>query len=111
MKLAVIGSRGFNDFERLEKELDQLAISEIISGGAKGADSLARKYAEMRGIPIVEHLPQYNEFGRGAPLVRNKLIIQDCDQVIAFHDGKSRGTLHSISLAEKAQKPVKTVIF
>lgn len=54
MKLAVIGSRGFNDFELLRMELDQMSISEIISGGAKGADSLAKQYAEMRNISIVQ---------------------------------------------------------
>jgi hypothetical protein len=88
-----------------------MSISEIISGGAKGADSLARQYAEMLNIPIVEHLPEYAKHGRRAPLVRNELIIQGSDQVIAFWDGKSTGTMHSIGLAKKHNKPFRIVAY
>ena len=88
MKLAVIGSRDFNNYEQLCEHLDKLqtdnTINVIISGGAKGADSLAAKYAKEHDIELIEHKPDWQKYGRGAGMVRNKLIIDDSDEVIAF---------------------------
>ena len=109
MKLAVIGSRGFNDYSLLCHELDKLQFDCIVSGGARGADQLAARYAKERNITLIEHLPDYTKYGRGAPLVRNKLIIQDADQVIAFWDGVSTGTAHSITLARRQGKNVNVI--
>ena len=80
-----------------------------MSGGAKGADTYAREYAIKKGIRLIEHLPDYAKFGKAAPLVRNKLIIDNCDKVLAFWDGKSRGTKQTIDYAEKMGKPTKIV--
>ncbi len=90
MKIAVIGSRGLtvND---LEKFLPS-NTTEIISGGAKGVDSSARDYAVEHGIKLTEYLPEYEKYGRAAPLKRNLTIIENTDVVLAFWDGKSRGT-------------------
>lgn len=109
MKIAVIGSRGFDNYELLSQELDKLQISCIVSGGAKGADQLAARYAKEKGIELVEHLPDYTRYGRRAPLVRNELIIRDSGQVVAFWDKKSTGTAHSISLARRQGKKVIVV--
>lgn len=111
MKLAVIGSRGFDDYALLYVHLDSLQIDTIISGGAAGADSLAAKYANEHGIELIEYKPDWAKYGRGAGIVRNKLIIEDADEVIAFWDEVSKGTLHSIKLAEKAGKHVTIVKF
>ena len=109
MKLAVIGSRGFSDYGQLATELDKYQIECIISGGAKGADQLAARYAREKNIPLVEHLPEYEKYGRRAPLVRNKLIVEDCEFLLAFWDGTSRGTAFSIDLAQKGGKKVEVV--
>jgi len=106
MKLAVIGSRSFSNYPQLCRELDKYQIERIISGGASGADGLAARYARERNIDLVEHLPNYAKYGRRAPLERNKLIIQDADQVVAFWDGKSAGTAHAISIARRQGKNV-----
>ena len=112
MKLAVIGSRDFNNYEQLCEHLDTIqTIDTIVSGGAKGADSLAAKYAIEHNIELIEHKPDWQKYGRGAGIVRNKLIIADSDEVIAFWDGSSKGTLHSIKLAEESGKNVTIVIF
>ena len=90
MKVAVIGSRGLSvsDLGRYLPE----NTTEIVSGGAKGVDTSAREYALVHGIKLTEFLPEYTRFGRSAPLKRNITIIEYSDIVLAFWDGKSRGT-------------------
>ena len=107
MTLAIIGSRDCPAVD-IEAYLDELPDA-IVSGGAKGADTFAREFAIKKGIRLIEHLPDYNKYGRAAPLVRNKLIIDDCDKVLAFWDGKSRGTKQTLDYAESKGKPVKII--
>lgn len=81
-------------------------VSTIISGGAVGVDSFAAEYAKGHCIELVEFLPEYDKYGRSAPLIRNKKIVDLCDEVFAFWDGKSRGTMHTVNYAKKLGKPV-----
>ncbi len=111
MKLAVIGSRDFEDMKVMRACIDPLQPTAIISGGAKGADTLAKQYAEEHGIHIIEHKPDWKRFGRGAGIVRNKTIIDDADYVLAFWDGTSRGTKHSIHHAKQQNKPLTVITF
>ena len=104
MKVAVIGSRE-KTISNLEKFLPK-ETTEIVSGGARGIDSCAREYALKNKIKLVEFLPDYKTYGRVAPLKRNHLIVSYCDVVIAFWDGKSRGTEYTINLAKKMNKKV-----
>lgn len=108
MKVAVIGSRGFDDQEKLYRALDSYhnkqKIDLIISGGAVGADQLAEQYAKERGIPVKIFKPDYAKHGRGAPIRRNTLIIENADIVLAFWDGKSPGTKNSLDQAKKLNK-------
>lgn len=66
--------------------------TEIISGGAKGIDTCARDYAISHNIKLTEFLPEFDKYGRSAPLKRNLTIIQNADLVIALWDGFSHGT-------------------
>ncbi len=104
MKIAVIGSRGLviND---LGKYLPA-NVTEIVSGGAKGIDTCAKEYALSNGIKLTEFLPEYNKYGRGAPLKRNLLIIDYADEVLAFWDGRSSGTKYVIEQCRKRNKKV-----
>ena len=107
MKVAIIGSRSItaiNIEAHIEKE------DEIVSGGAKGVDSAAREYANKNGHKLTEFLPQYNLYGRAAPIYRNREIVDYADKVIAFWDGKSRGTLYVIKYAEKTKKPCEVIV-
>ena len=123
MTVAVVGSRTFDDVAWLTRTLDCLRLDQgpcradlenpprdhllrIVSGGAQGADTLAAAWAIANDIPLTVYRPLYAAYGRGAPLVRNKLIVMDCDCVVAFWDGKSRGTKHTIELAKALGKPV-----
>ena len=90
MKVAIVGSRGL-----LVEDLGQYlpeTVTEIVTGGAKGIDSCAMRYAEAHQIKLVTFLPDYRRYGRGAPLKRNIEIIEYTDCVLAFWDGKSSGT-------------------
>lgn len=111
MKLAIIGSRTFNDYELLKKECDNLNIEEIISGGAKGADSLGEKYAIENNIKFTIFKPDWKKYGKRAGFLRNIDIINSCDSVLAFWDGNSKGTQHSINLGHKHNKPVTIIRF
>lgn len=99
MKVAVIGSRNLS-VENLGDYLPD-DTTEIVSGGAKGIDTCAKKYAKSNGIKLTEFLPEYNKYGRSAPLRRNISIIEYADLVLAFWDGKSRGTKFVIEHCKK----------
>ena len=108
MKVAVIGSRGLkvNDLGKyLPKE-----TTEIISGGAVGIDTCAREYALKNKIKLTEFLPEYEKYGRSAPLKRNLLIIDYADFVIAFWDGKSHGTKYVIDNCRRKNKKFRLLI-
>lgn len=112
MKVAVVGSRKFKDRDLLFRTLDQLhGITMVISGGAVGADQIAEEYAHARGLVTKVFFPDYKRYGRGAPIKRNRLIIEGADIVIAFWDGKSKGTRNSIQEARKLQKTIIIVAF
>ena len=104
MKVAIIGSRNLviNDLQNYLPE----NVTEIVSGGAKGIDTCAREYANAHGIKLTEFLPEYNKFGRSAPLKRNLQIIDYADEVIAFWDGVSSGTKYVIDNCRKAKKKI-----
>ena len=107
MPLAIIGSRDCPIFD-LGAYLNR-SIDAIVSGGAKGAEAHAKYFAQRHGIKVIEFLPDYAKYGKSAPLVRNKQIIDNCDEVLAFWDGKSRGTKYTIDYAEKMGKPVRVI--
>ncbi len=109
MKLAIIGSRGIKNIS-LEEYLPE-GITEIVSGGAIGVDRLARAYAKENHLLLTEYLPDYQSYGRGAPLVRNNYIIDHADEVVAFWDGKSRGTQYVIDRCQKKGKKVTVYTF
>lgn len=104
MKIAIIGSRDLK-VKNLEKYLPE-NTTEIVSGGARGIDTCAKEYALLHGIRLTEFLPEYEKYGRGAPLKRNLQIIAYADEVIAFWDGTSHGTKYVIDNCKKQNKKV-----
>lgn len=107
MKVAVIGLRGLT----ISSLGDYLPCdtTEIISGGAKCVDTCARDYNLSHGIKITEYLPEYEKYGRAAPLKRNITIIQNADLLLAFWDEKSKGTKFVIDSCEKLRVEVRVV--
>ena len=115
MRIAVIGSRSFYDYEYFKIEfkifLEELSIKEykIISGGAKGADAFGAKYAKENNKEIVEFLPDWEKYGKKAGFLRNNTIWDNADIGIAFWDGKSTGTAHSFEISKKQNKILKVI--
>ncbi len=103
MRIAVVGSRDIHIDERT-LALYLASADEIISGGAKGVDMRAADYAINNNIKLIEFLPKYDIYGRAAPIIRNKEIVNYADKVIAFWNGKSKGTLSVIKYANKLNK-------
>lgn len=109
MNIGIVGGRDFNDYDLLKKTLNayienKIFLSAIVSGGAKGTDTLAEKYASELDVEMIIFRPNYQKFGRLAALYRNTEIIEKSDIVFAFWDGKSRGTIDSINKAKKLGK-------
>lgn len=111
MKLAIVGSRTFDDRKLLEQNVAPLKPTQIISGGAKGADALGKQYAEDNDIEYIEYPAEWKKYGRSAGMIRNSSIVDACDTLIAFWDGQSKGTKDSIKKAGIANKPVILVTF
>lgn len=112
MKVAIIGSRNVNLHSIADFIPEKIAglMTEIITGGAVGVDTLALKYARENNIKATILKPEYEKYKRGAPLIRNRLIVDASDLVIAIWDGKSRGTKYTIDYAEKIGKEPKIYI-
>ena len=106
MKLAIVGSRKIS--ADIGKHIPE-DVTEIVSGGAAGIDTLAAEYARSKGIKLTEFLPDYKRYKRAAPLKRNQLIAEYADCALAFWDGSSKGTLYTIELFKKINKPVTVV--
>ena len=109
MKVAVIGSRDLtvNDLGKYLPE----GTTEIISGGAKGIDTCAREYAIANNIKLTEFLPEYEKYGKTAPLKRNITIIENADIVLALWYGESSGTKNVIDNCKRMGMTVKVHTF
>lgn len=117
MRILVCGGRDFNDWNKLELELNRIIESRytnydeivIIEGGAKGADSLARDYADIYDLGHIKYPAQWGKYGNKAGPIRNQQMLDEGkpDLVVAFHgkpreDGKRTGTQHMVSISKKA---------
>jgi hypothetical protein len=117
MNIAIVGSRGFSDYYLLETTILEHLCSakkwpiKLISGGAKGADTLAEQLAENFNLEIQIFLPDWDKHGKAAGFIRNTQIVEACDFLFAFWDGESRGTKHSIDIARKLKKPTLIIYF
>ena len=107
MKVAIVGSRGL----RIPIPADAIPknTTQIVSGAANGIDRMARAFALEHHIQILEILPDYDRYGRRAPLMRNNSIIDYADYVIAIWDGRSPGTKYVIDRCRALQKPLRII--
>lgn len=110
MKVIVAGSRDFNDYDTLKKVCDFMLSRqdevEIVSGTASGADQLGERYAREMGYSIKQFPADWSK-GKSAGYLRNQDMANYSDALIAFWDGKSKGTEHMINLAKKHNLKVK----
>lgn len=115
LRVIIAGSRDFNNYELLKKSAIDIInkktmfpdLIRIVSGGARGADTLGEKFANEMGLEITRFIPDWNGLGKRAGYVRNdqmaRFAIEDNNEgvLIAFWDGQSKGTKHMIDLANK----------
>ena len=111
MKVAVVGSRSLDDthFPLLEKYIPP-GVSEIISGGASGADKLAERFADEENLLLTIIRPDYKTYERMAPLIRNGEIVEKSDFTLILWDGSSRGSLNVIMTCIKINKPFRVIL-
>jgi hypothetical protein len=122
MNIGVVGSRSFHDYDQLKEVLDREIKHarldkpdrniRIVSGGARGADTLARRYAYSReDVNYTEHRPDWKKYGRKAGIMRNMEVIRNSARIVAFWNGKSKGTKHVITAARQVGKNVQVIGF
>ena len=102
MKIAVVGSRSFNDYDYMTSILNNIEdITLIVSGGASGADRLVEMYADQNNINKLILKADWGKYGKSAGMIRNKDIVDTAEYIIAFWDGVSKGTKHMIDIANR----------
>ena len=117
MKIIIAGSRSFTNYTLLSQKLDHLfsrctSSIEIVSGKARGADRLGERYADEHGLKIYPFPvtgSDWKRIGKSAGYRRNKEMAQFADGLVAFWDGRSRGTGHMIDLAREHGLRVRVV--
>lgn len=114
-KVIIAGGRDFTDYEYMSKELSKLLFNSspfdgdsitIISGMAKGADTLAIQYADEHQMTKILFPANWKKYPIIAGFLRNEDMLRIATHVIAFWDGKSSGTKHMIDIAEEKGIPV-----
>ena len=104
MKILIAGSRNIVDFDLSEYIPDEVDL--IITGGSCGVDSLAEKYADKHKISKLILRPDYKRYGKAAPLIRNKKMVEIADTAIIVWNGKSRGTKYTLECAKNLDKEI-----
>lgn len=106
--VAIVGSRNFPDPYKAVGDLignwEQDYNPKVISGGAQGVDTAARAMARQYGLEFEEYAADWAKNGKAAGYLRNDDMVRAADIVIAFWDGESKGTKHTIDLALKHRK-------
>lgn len=102
MLTIVAGGRDFDDRGLLFKTLDEMPeISVVISGAARGADTLGEMWARSRHRTLYRMPAEWDRFGKSAGYRRNERMADAAEALVAFWDGKSRGTKHMIDIAKR----------
>lgn len=113
-RLIVAGSRRFANYDDVSKVIDKMIVNKrethnivIVSGGAQGPDTLGRAYAIRNGFRVELCEADWDNVGKSAGFRRNEQMRDVADALLAFWDGKSKGTKHMIDIMVGAGKPVR----
>lgn len=110
MRIAIVGSRDYPDLEQVRQYVASLPAETIVlTGGAHGVDKVAEQEARRLGLQCAVFIAEWDAQGKIANLRRNREIVEHCDKLVAFWDGRSRGTAETIRLAEEMGKPVEVI--
>ena len=115
-KVIIAGGRDFLDYNLLREKVDKILIDKrathkivIISGCARGADTLALRYASENILDTEEYPADWNAYGKKAGYMRNVEMAENADALIAFWDGKSKGTKHMIDIATERKLNIRVI--
>lgn len=109
MRVGVVGSRDYPSYDIIRYTLSRISISLLVSGGGGNADLGGERYADENGIEKLIFPADWKQFGKGAGFIRNTDIVKNSDVIIAFWDGKSRGTQDTLRKAIKMDVPYKII--
>lgn len=117
-RVVIAGGREFSNYVLLANALDKLLKEKakthdivIVSGKARGADSLGERYAEQRGYKVIEMPAQWDLYGKSAGYKRNEEMAKVSNCTVAFWDGKSKGTKHMIDLTKQVGNSCRVVSY
>lgn len=115
-RVIIAGSRSFSNYELLKEHCLSLLQEKmrthrviIVSGHAHGADTLGERFAKEQGLTVELHPAKWRALGKAAGMIRNTEMVRASNALIAFWDGKSRGTVHMINFAERRGLEVSVV--
>lgn len=110
MKVAIVGSRSINNEDLVINFIKEIhdfdpIYDKIVSGGARGVDTIAEKFAKENNIRTIIFVPDWKKYGSNAAFIRNADIIQKCEKCIIIWDGESEVTKNDITLCNEMNKP------
>ena len=115
-KTIIAGGRDFMDYNLLKEKTNKILQEKkvthkivIISGCARGADTLGLRYASENAFDVEEYPAEWDKYGKKAGYVRNVKMAENADALIAFWDGKSKGTKHMIDIAAERNLPIRVI--
>ena len=115
-KVVIAGSRGFSNYKLLREQCNKFLREKrktsniiVVSGHARGADTLGEKYAQDEGFTLEIYPAQWKKFGKRAGYRRNEQMAEVADALIAFWDGSSKGTKHMIDIMNEKNLLVRVV--
>lgn len=116
IRIIIAGGRDFHDYSLLEKEasefistLENVEGIQIVSGGAKGVDSMGERFAKEKALELIKFPADWKKYGRAAGPKRNAQMADYATHLLSFWNGESKGTKSMISLAKKKELQVKVV--
>lgn len=110
MKLIIAGSRTINEINGDWIDTFIPHIDEVVCGMAKGVDLCGKYYADLREIPVKEFPADWEKYKKGAGFIRNEQMANYADELLAFWDGKSKGTQHMIHCMMERDKPFQVIL-
>lgn len=115
-RVVIAGSRTILDRLMVCNHLDKILGAKIqthavtiISGCAKGPDTIGAEWAIVKELPVEYVRANWEKFGKQAGMLRNQIMNNGCDAVIAFHDGKSSGTANMIQIAKQSKRMIRII--
>lgn len=115
-RVIIAGSRTFSNYQLLRDSCNSLLSEKqrthtvvVISGTAQGADRLGERYARERDFQLRRFPADWNRNGKAAGIIRNAQMAENADALIAFWDGKSRGTRNMIETAKKKGLAIRII--